>query len=97
MKEILKKPLITEKYNDLAERLEQFAFVVDRKATKSDIKAEIEKVYEVNVTRVRTMIYGGTRKTRYTKRGFVEGRTASYKKAIVTLKEGETIDFYSNL
>lgn len=97
MKEILKKPLITEKYNELAEKLEQFAFIVDRKASKNDIKAEIEKVYEVNVTRVRTMIYGGTRKTRYTKRGFVEGRTASYKKAIVTLKEGETIDFYSNL
>jgi len=97
MRTILKKPLITEKYNDLAERLEQYAFIVDRKASKDEIRQEIETVYEVKVDQVRTMTYGGTRKTRYTKKGFVEGRTASYKKAIVTLLDGGTIDFYSNL
>ena len=93
----MKKPLITEKYNDLAEKLEQYAFIVDRKASKDDIKKEIESVYDVKVDRIRTMVYGGTKKTRYTKRGFVEGRTASYKKAVVTLQDGGAIDFYSNL
>jgi large subunit ribosomal protein L23 len=97
MREVLKKPLITEKYNDLAEKLGQFAFMVDRKASKTDIKEEIEKVYEVKVKGVRTMVYGGARKTRYTKKGFVEGKKAAYKKAIVTLQDGDTIDFYSNL
>jgi large subunit ribosomal protein L23 len=97
MREVLKKPLITEKYNDLAEKLGQFAFMVDRKASKTDIREEIEKVYEVKVKDVRTMIYGGARKTRYTKKGFVEGKKAAYKKAIVTLQDGDTIDFYSNL
>jgi len=97
MKEVIKKPLITEKFNAIAEKLGQYAFVVDRKASKTDIKNEIEKVYEVKVNEVRTMIYGGTRKTRYTKKGYVEGKTAAYKKAIVTLLDGNTIDFYSNL
>ena len=97
MREILKKPLITEKYNEIAEKLSQFAFVVDRKASKTDIKSEIEKVYGVTVKDVRTMIYGGSRKTRYTKKGFVEGKTAAYKKAIVTLEGEDTIDFYSEL
>ena len=97
MREVLKKPLITEKYNDLAEKLGHYAFMVNRKASKTDIREEIEKVYGVKVKDVRTMIYGGTKKSRYTKKGFVEGRTASYKKAIVTLQDGDTIDFYSNL
>lgn len=97
MNDILKKPLITEKYNEIAEKLGQYAFVVDRKASKTDIKSEIEKVYNVKVDNIRTMIYGGTKKTRYTKRGFVEGKTAAYKKAIVTLQGDDTIDFYSEL
>lgn len=97
MKEIIKRPLLSEKYNELADKLQQYAFIVDRKATKDDIKAEIEKVYEVKVNAVRTMIYGGTKKTRYTKKGVQQGKTASYKKAVVTLLEGGTIDFYSNI
>lgn len=97
MKQILKKPLITEKYNELSEKLGHFAFVVDRKASKDEIKSEIEKIYDVRVKKVRTMNYGGDRKTRYTKRGFVQGKSASYKKAVVTLEDGNTIDFYSNI
>lgn len=97
MNEILKKPLLSEKYNDLADRLGQYCFIVDRKASKTEIRSEIEKIYEVQVDQVRTMIYAGTRKTKYTKKGYTEGKTASYKKAIVTLKDGGTIDFYSNL
>lgn len=97
MRTILKKPLITEKYNDLAERLEQYAFIVDRKATKDEIRKEIETVYEVKVDQVRTMTYGGKNKTRYTRRGLIKGRTTSYKKAVVTLLDGGIIDFYGNL
>lgn len=97
MNTVLKKPLITEKYNDIAEKLSQYAFVVDKKATKEDIKEAVEKVYEVKVDRVRTMVYQGKTKTRYTKKGFMEGRKAGYKKAIVTLKDGDVIDFYSNI
>ncbi|MCB0736323.1 MAG: 50S ribosomal protein L23 [Bacteroidetes bacterium] len=97
MKTILKRPLITEKYNAIAEKLNQFAFVVDKKATKGEIKAEIEKVYDVEVDQIRTMVYQGKTKTRYTRKGFVQGRKAGFKKAIVTVKDGGTIDFYSNL
>jgi large subunit ribosomal protein L23 len=94
---ILKKPLVTEKYAALNEKLNQYGFIVDRKATKEQIKAEIEKVYEVAVTGVRTMVYAGKVKNRYTKRNFVTGRTPGFKKAIVTLKDGDQIDFYSNI
>ena len=97
MKTVLKRPLITEKYNEIAEKLNQFAFMVDKKATKQDIKDAIEKVYDVQVDQVRTMVYQGKTKTRYTKRGFVEGRKPGFKKAIVTLKDGGIIDFYSNI
>lgn len=97
MKTVLKRPLITEKFNDLAEKRGQFAFVVDKKASKDEIREEIEKIYDVKVDRVRTMVYQGKTKTRYTKKGFLEGRKAGYKKAIVTLKDGGEIDFYSNI
>lgn len=97
MESILKKPLITEKYNEIAEKLSQFAFVVDKRATKDEIKEQIEKVYNVEVEKVRTMLYRGKTKTRYTRKGFIEGKAANYKKAIVSLKEGDTIDFYDNL
>lgn len=94
---ILKKPLVTEKYTALSEKLNQYGFIVDKKATKEDIKKEIEKIYDVAVAGVRTMVYAGKTKTRYTKRNFVTGRTTSFKKAIVTLKEGNQIDFFSNI
>lgn len=97
MNTILKKPLITEKYNEISENLNQFAFIVEKKASKAEIKGEIEKVYNVKVDAIRTMIYAGKKKARYTKRGFIEGRKAAYKKAIVTLKDGGIIDFYENL
>ena len=94
---ILKKPLVTEKFTGLTEKLNQYGFIVDKNASKEDVKREIENVYDVKVTAVRTMRYAGKRKTRYTKRKFVEGKTNSYKKAVITLKEGDQIDFYSNI
>jgi large subunit ribosomal protein L23 len=94
---VLKKPVVTEKYTELGEKYGQYGFIVDKKATKDQIKAEVEKLYQVNVADVRTMVYAGKTKTRYTKRAFIHGRKPSFKKAVVTLKEGQTIDFYANI
>ena len=95
--EILIKPLVTEKMTDQAERFNRYGFVVDRKATKPQIKKAVETLYNVSVDSVNTMVYGGKLKSRYTKGGIITGKTASYKKAIVTLVEGDSIDFYSNI
>lgn len=95
--EVLRKPLLTEKVAQLTEKLNRYAFIVDPRANKIQIKAAIEKMYGVNITDVNTMRYVGKLKTRNTKAGAVSGRTATYKKAIITLKDGEVIDFYSNI
>ena len=90
------KPLITEKMNSITEKQNMFGFIVRPEANKLQIKAEVEEKYGVNVVAVNTCIYAGKNKSRYTRSGLVKGRTNAFKKAIVTLKEGETIDFYSN-
>jgi large subunit ribosomal protein L23 len=95
--EILRKPLLTEKVAQLTEKLNRYAFIVDPRANKIQIKAAIEKMYGVNITDVNTMRYAGKLKSRNTKAGAVSGRAATYKKAIITLKDGEVIDFYSNI
>ena len=95
--EILKKPLLTEKVTQLTEKLNRYAFKVDPRANKIQIKGAIEKMFGVYVTAVNTMKYVGKLKSRNTKAGAVSGRSATYKKAIITLKDGETIDFYSNI
>ena len=91
------KPLVTEKMTGITEKLNQFGFIVRPEANKLPIKPEVEALYNVNVVSVNTMRYAGKNKSRYTKAGLLKGRTNAYKKAIVTLKEGETIDFYSNI
>lgn len=93
----LKKPVITEKMTALTEELNRYGFVVDHNANKLQIKTAIEDMYGVAVDKVNTMNYKGKHKTRYTKTGWVEGRTNKFKKAIVTLAEGDSIDFYSNI
>jgi large subunit ribosomal protein L23 len=95
--EILLKPIVTEKFTEQAESLNRYAFVVDKRANKIQIKKAVEELYNVNVKSVNTMVYGGKSKSRYTKAGIINGRTNSYKKAIVTLAEGDVIDFYSNI
>ena len=95
--EILKKPLLTEKVALLTEKLNRYAFKVDHRANKIQIKGAIEAMYGVSVTSVNTMKYVGKMKSRNTKAGIVTGRPAKYKKAVITLKDGETIDFYSNI
>ncbi|MCF8364815.1 MAG: 50S ribosomal protein L23 [Bacteroidales bacterium] len=94
---ILDKPIITEKMTDLGEKLSRFGFVVNKDANKVQIKKAIEELYGVEVVSVNTMNYAGKRKSRYTKTGLINGKTNATKKAIVTLAEGETIDFYSNI
>ncbi len=95
--EILVKPLVTEKMTDQSERFNRYGFVVDRKASKPEIKKAVESLYNVKVESVNTVVYGGKMKSRYTKGGIISGKTNSYKKAIVTLAEGDSIDFYSNI
>ena len=94
---IIVKPIISEKMTAQSETMNRYGFIVDKRADKIQIRKEIEELYGVNVASVNTIRYAGKRKSRYTKAGFVEGRTNAYKKAIVTLKEGEVIDFYSNI
>jgi len=93
---VLKKPLITEKVSTLNES-GKYGFIVDKLANKVEIKKEVEKMYGVTVESVNTMRYQGKQKSRYTKSKVVTGRTAGYKKAIVTVAEGEVIDFYSGI
>ena len=94
---ILIKPVITEKMTADAENLNRFGFVVDRSANKIQIKKAVEETYDVTVESVRTMVCIGKKRTRGTKSGFISGRTKTFKKAIVTLSEGDSIDFYSNI
>jgi len=94
---ILIKPLITEKMTAASTKLNSFGFIVDKRANKLEIKKAIENLYGVTITDISTMRYSGKRKSRNTKSGVTVGRTNAFKKAIVKLKEGETIDFYSNI
>ena len=92
------KPLVTEKMTAITEKQgNKFGFIVRPEANKIEIKKEVEAKYNVNVVSVNTMNYAGKRKSRYTKAGVIKGKTKAYKTAIVTLKDDETIDFYSNI
>ncbi len=94
---ILIKPIITEKATRDAEEKNRYGFVVANEANKIEIKAAIEAAYGVSITKVRTINVRPDRKTRYTKTGVITGKTSAYKKAIVQVAEGETIDFYNNI
>lgn len=93
---VLVKPLVTEKVSSMNEK-GKYGFVVKKSANKVEIKKEIEKMYGVKVENINTMVYQGKRKTRYTKSRVLEGRTDAFKKAIVTVAEGEVIDFYAGI
>ncbi len=97
MKGVIKRPIITEKATQLSENHNQYSFVVDKKATKAEIKHEVERLYGVKVEKVRTMIMPKKPKYRYTRTSIIRGHKPSYKKAVVTLAEGHEIDFYSNI
>ena len=95
---IIIKPIVTEKQTAVTEKMpNRFGFRVSPDANKLEIKKAVEEMYNVSVESVNTMNYSGKRKNRYTKSGIINGKQAAYKKAIVTLKEGEVIDFFSNI
>ena len=89
--------MVTEKMNRLTDKEKKYGFIVKPQANKMQIKAEIESLYKVSVTGISTMRYAGKNKSRYTRAGFTKGRTNAYKKAVETLKDGDVIDFYSNI
>ncbi len=97
MAEILISPLISEKMNNLNQKLNQVGFLVAKTSNKIQIKSEVEKMYGVTVNAVKTVMVPGKTKTRNTKKGMSRGMKQSYKKAYVTLAKGETIDFYANV
>ena len=95
---ILIKPLVTEKMTNITDKhSNRYGFIVRPEADKLQIKKEIENLYNVHVVSVNTARYAGKRSSRYTKAGIIRGQKNAYKKAVVTLKDGETIDFYSNI
>jgi large subunit ribosomal protein L23 len=94
---IIIKPIVTEKMTQLGEKLNRYGFKVQKGANKVEIRKAVEALYNVTVTEVNTLIVAPKKKSRFTKSGVINGKTSAYKKAIVTLKEGEQIDFYSNI
>lgn len=94
---VIFKPVITEKMTDKGDKLSQFGFIVSKDANKLEIKTEVEDLYGVQVLSVNTMNYAGKKKSRNTKSGVISGKTKAFKKAIITLAEGESIDFFSNI
>lgn len=94
---ILIKPIITEKATNDSELFNRYAFVVDKNANKLEIKNAVAEAYGVEIESVRTMNYPVKRNTKYTKSGMVQAMKGGYKKAVVQLAEGESIDFYSNI
>ncbi len=96
MKQIIKRPVITEKAMSLASQ-RQYVFEVHPEANKIQIKEAIEKLFEVNITSIRTVRIKGKNKIRMTRRGMMKGKTALKKKAYITLKEGQTIELVSGV
>ncbi|HAG16442.1 MAG TPA: 50S ribosomal protein L23 [Bacteroidales bacterium] len=95
---IIIKPIITEKMTAVSEKMPtRYGFLVDKHANKIQIKQAVKEIYGKEVVDVNTMNYSGKHKSRNTKSGVISGKTKAVKKAIVTLAEGETIDFYSNI
>ncbi len=96
-KKVLIKPIISEKAEMLSEGLSKYSFVVNRKANKVEIRKAVEEMYGVNVASVNTMVMPGKVKNRTTKSGVLKGRVPAFKKAVVTLTEGEEIDFFGDI
>ncbi len=94
---ILIKPIVTEKLTAQTEKYNRYGFIVDRDANKIQIKQAVEQTYNVSVEDVNTVNYHGKRRSRYSKSGILRGRDNHYKKAYVTLADGDQIDFYSNI
>lgn len=96
-KNILRRPVISEKAEILSGEAGKYSFIVDKDANKLEVKKAVEKEYNVNVSSVNTMIAPGKSRVRYTKGKVQKGRKPSFKKAVVTLEAGETIDFFGEI
>lgn len=94
---ILRKPVVTEKMTDQSEKFNRYGFYVEPTANKIEIRNAIEKMYGVTVESIKTINYNGKTKSKFTKAGLISGKTNKFKKAIVTISEGDVIDFYSNI
>jgi large subunit ribosomal protein L23 len=94
---ILLKPIVTEKMTSQGDKFNRYGFLVAKNANKLQIKKAVEELYGVTVDSVNTMRYGGKVKSRNTKSGLLIGKTVATKKAVITLAEGNKIDFYSNI
>ncbi|MBI2729246.1 MAG: 50S ribosomal protein L23 [Sphingobacteriales bacterium] len=97
LSEVLVKPILSEKANKQQEKLRRYAFKVSRKANKLEIKKAVEEFYGVNVVDVNTAVVPSKKKSRMTKSGVLSGSKPAYKKALVTVAEGDTIDLYGNI
>jgi len=97
LSEVLVKPIVSEKANAQQEKMRRYAFRVARKANKLEIKKAVEEFYGVTVIDVNTSVVPGKNKTRFTKAGYIQGQKPAYKKALITVAEGESIDLYSNI
>jgi len=97
MREILIKPLITEKMTNITADQSKYGFLVNTQSNKIEIAKAIEKKFNVHVLKVRTINHSGKTKTQFRKSGRFVGKTASFKKAIVTLKKGETIELFEQV
>jgi large subunit ribosomal protein L23 len=97
LSDVLVKPIVTEKSNKLSDKSRTYAFKVDRKANKLEVKKAVQDFYGVTVVEVNTVVVPGKAKSKFTKAGFISGRKPSYKKAYVKVADGETIDLYSNI
>ena len=97
LSDVLIKPILSEKANGQQDKLRRYAFKVARKSNKLEIKRAVEEFYGITVVDVNTSVSPGKNKTRYTKAGFISGQKPAYKKAFITVAEGETIDLYANI
>lgn len=91
------QPIVTEQATKLTERLNRYTFRVSLDANKYQIKDLVEKLYGVKVINVNTLVVRAKNKSRYTKSGLLRGKKQGYKKAFITVAEGQNIDFYSNI
>jgi large subunit ribosomal protein L23 len=97
MRQVLIKPLVTEKMTELTEKVKQYGFIVNSRANKIEIAKAIEEKFNVDVVSVNTIKHKGKTKTQFTRRGRFSGKTPQYKKAIITLKGDQTIDIFEEV
>ena len=97
LSDVLVNPILSEKANAQQDKLRRYSFRVDKKANKLEIKKAIETFYGVTVVEINTAVTPAKNKTRFTKAGYISGRKSGYKKAMITLAEGETIDLYASV